>query len=161
MYLSIRAHLHRPGAVLGRIHTASISHKLQHLLITAARVRHVAQREDFPKQNSKWPKKHKVIQSNQRTRKKLYIKKYNIEHILTLNQIGIGIFILQHSPCICFWGEDSLHKSLRGHPFDRQHSAASFPVIAGPVQKHTSPVKNKLRWNIVIHAQSRQNTKQT
>lgn len=34
-------------------------------------------------------------------------------------------------PCIRLACEDSLHEGLRWHPFDRQHGAATFPVIAG------------------------------
>lgn len=57
------------------------------------------------------------------------------------------VIILQRSPCICFWGKDSLHKGLRRHPFDWQHSAASFPVIAGSVEKHMPRQKKEtLLW---------------
>lgn len=46
---------HRPWTALGRIHPASTSNELQHLLVGFAGVWHVTQREDLPQQYSKWP----------------------------------------------------------------------------------------------------------
>lgn len=46
---------HRPWTALGRIHPASASDELQHLLVGFAGVWHVTQREDLPQQYSKWP----------------------------------------------------------------------------------------------------------
>lgn len=34
-------------------------------------------------------------------------------------------------PGISLASKDSLHESLRWHPFDRQHGTTAFPVIAG------------------------------
>lgn len=34
-------------------------------------------------------------------------------------------------PGISLASEDSLHESLRWHPFDWQHGTTAFPVIAG------------------------------
>lgn len=47
--------LHRPRAVLGRVHPAAVGHELQHLLVAAAGIRHVAQREDLPQQYPERP----------------------------------------------------------------------------------------------------------
>lgn len=48
-------YLHRPWAALWRVHPASTGDKLQHLLISLARIRHVTKREYLPQQHSKWP----------------------------------------------------------------------------------------------------------
>lgn len=48
-------YLHRPRAVLGRVHPAAVGHELQHLLVAAAGIRHVAQREDLPQQHPERP----------------------------------------------------------------------------------------------------------
>lgn len=48
-------HLHRPGAVLRRVHPPAVGDELQHFLVTATWIRHVAQGEDLPQQNPERP----------------------------------------------------------------------------------------------------------
>lgn len=48
-------HLHRSRTVFRRVHSSPICYELQHFLVTAARIWHVAQREDLPQQDPKWP----------------------------------------------------------------------------------------------------------
>lgn len=50
-----RVYSHGPWAVLGGVHSAPVGHKLQHFLVAAAGIGHVAQREDLPQQHAKRP----------------------------------------------------------------------------------------------------------
>lgn len=55
--LFVDLHLHWPRAVFRRVHSSTIGYKLQHFLVTATWIWHVAQWEDLPQQNPKWPEK--------------------------------------------------------------------------------------------------------
>lgn len=48
-------YLHRTRAVFGWVHSSTIGYKLQHLLVTATWIWHVAQWEDLPQQDAEWP----------------------------------------------------------------------------------------------------------
>lgn len=43
------------------------------------------------------------------------------------------------SPCVRFGSKYSFHEGLWRHPFDGQHGAASFPVVAGSVGRRGDP----------------------
>lgn len=47
--------VHRPRAVLRRVHPSSTGHELQNFLVAFARVWHISKRKDFPQQHSKGP----------------------------------------------------------------------------------------------------------
>lgn len=51
----VELHLHRPRAVFRRVHSSTVGHELQHLLVAATGIRHVAQREDLPQQDPERP----------------------------------------------------------------------------------------------------------
>lgn len=71
-HLCVDLNLHRPRAVFRWVHSSTIGYKLQHFLVTATWIWHIAQWEDLPQKNPKRPERKQTMRGwiSYRERKK-------------------------------------------------------------------------------------------